>query len=90
MTEQEFKRLQEAQIEIMDEVHRLCEENGIEYYLIAGSALGAVRHGGFIPWDFDIDVGMRRAEYERFREVCLAGLSERCIYRDFRNTPLFV
>lgn len=89
MTDQEFKKMKLAQIEIMDEVHRLCEENGIEYYLIAGSALGAVRHGGFIPWDFDIDVGMRRAEYERFREVCLAGLSERFIYRDFRNTPQY-
>ena len=89
MTTQEFEKLKLAQLEIMDEVHRLCEENGIEYCLIAGSALGAVRHGGIIPWDFDIDVGMRRAEYERFREVCLTGLSERFIYRDFRNTPQY-
>lgn len=86
MTDLEFKKLQQAQLEIMDEVHRLCEENGIAYYLIAGSALGAVRHGGFIPWDMDIDVGMRRAEYDRFREACLTGLSERFVYRDFQNT----
>ena len=88
MTQDEFRKLQQAQLVIMDEVHRLCEENGIAYYLIAGSALGAVRHGGFIPWDFDIDIGMRRADYDRFREVCLTGLSERFSYRDHTNADL--
>lgn len=89
MTDLEFKKLQQAQLEIMDEFHRLCEEAGIPYYLVAGSVLGAVRHGGFIPWDTDIDVGMRRADYDRFREICVPRLSERFIYRDFENTAGF-
>ena len=89
MTPEEFKKLQSVQLEIMDEFHRLCEECGIPYYLVAGSVLGAVRHGGFIPWDTDIDVGMRRADYDRFREVCVPKLGERFIYRNFENTPGF-
>ena len=89
MTGEEFKKLQNAQLEIMDEFHRLCEESGIPYYLMAGSVLGAVRHGGFIPWDFDIDVGMRRADYDRFREVCVPRLGDRFIYRDFENTEKY-
>lgn len=54
---------------LMKKLHSFLEENGIEYYLIGGSALGAVRHQGFIPWDDDIDIGMRREDYERFLTV---------------------
>lgn len=45
--------------------HTFCVENDVKYYAIAGTALGAVRHSGFIPWDDDIDVGLPRKEYEK-------------------------
>ena len=48
-------------------------ENGLRYYLSEGSILGAIRHGGPIPWDDDIDVMMPRAAYRRFVELALAG-----------------
>ena len=57
------------------EFDRICRHHGIAYQLAAGTLLGAVRHGGFIPWDDDIDVCLRRAAYERFLAVAPAELS---------------
>ncbi len=53
------------ELEIMDEIDRVCAERGLQYFLGYGSLLGAVRHGGFIPWDDDIDILMMRADYEQ-------------------------
>ena len=89
MTQEEFQRLQQMQLEIMDEIHRICVENKIEYYMIGGTLLGAVRHKGFIPWDLDIDIAMKRTEYIRFKESCITKLEKRFIYRDFENTRDF-
>ena len=50
------------QLELMDELDRVCREQDIRYFLGYGSLLGAVRHGGFIPWDDDMDVVMLRSE----------------------------
>jgi len=55
--------------EVLDLVVNVCEKYGIEYWLEAGSLLGAVRHEGFLPWDDDIDLGMMRKDYNRFQEV---------------------
>ena len=86
MNSADFKKLQDFQLQIMDELHRICVEQGITYYIIGGTALGAIRHNGFIPWDVDIDIAMARPDYERFAEVCKTELSDRFIYRCFKNT----
>jgi lipopolysaccharide cholinephosphotransferase len=65
-----IKEVQAMQLELMKKLHAYLEEKKIPYYMIAGSVLGAVRHGGFIPWDDDIDIGMLRPEYEKFLSVC--------------------
>lgn len=58
-----------AEQEIMNEIDRVCRENGLRYSLAYGTLLGAVRHGGFIPWDDDVDIMMPREDYERLRAI---------------------
>ena len=52
------------ELDIMDEIDRVCQAHGVQYFLGYGSLLGAVRHGGFIPWDDDMDIIMMRDQYE--------------------------
>lgn len=89
MTERERRQkiLQESLLVLMDEIHRLCTENGIAYYLIAGSALGAKRHGGFIPWDFDLDIAMPREDYDQFRQVAQEKAGADFAYTDYQLDP---
>ena len=61
-----IKKLQDKILEIAVYVDSFCAENGIQYCLMGGSALGAVRHGGFIPWDDDLDFFMTPDNYEKF------------------------
>lgn len=90
MNKSDFEKLQLTQMEIMDEVHRVCCENNITYYIIGGTALGAIRHGGYIPWDLDIDIAMPRADYDKFAEISSSVLSNRFRYRNFKNTKNFM
>lgn len=60
------KQLQNIEFEILMEIDRVCKLLGISYTLFAGTALGAVRHNGFIPWDDDIDIAMLMEDYNRF------------------------
>lgn len=63
-----LKKLQATELEILKVFDKFCTDNDIRYSLYAGTALGAVRHSGFIPWDDDVDVAMTRGEYNRFIE----------------------
>ena len=64
-----FLELQDKILEIAVYIDKLCKENDIDYCLMGGSALGAKRHGGFIPWDDDLDIFMTPDNYEKFRKV---------------------
>jgi LPS biosynthesis protein len=58
--------VQSTQISLLQQLKAICTANGLRYALAGGTLLGAVRHGGYIPWDDDIDVLMPRPDYERF------------------------
>ncbi len=64
----DYKGLKVAELRVFQEFDRVCKQLGVRYFACYGTALGAVRHRGFIPWDDDIDVGMLRPDYEKFRK----------------------
>lgn len=59
-----LRRVQLVQLEIAKEIKRVCDKNGIDYFMDGGTLIGAVRHKGFIPWDDDLDFSMVRDQYE--------------------------
>ncbi|MDO5381200.1 MAG: LicD family protein [Eubacteriales bacterium] len=61
-----MKRCWAAQLEVLGVIDDVCKKHGIQYFADWGTLLGAVRHGGFIPWDDDMDITMKREDYERF------------------------
>ena len=60
----DLQKLWECELDILEHFDQFCRNNGLKYSLAYGTLLGAVRHGGFIPWDDDIDVIMPRKDYE--------------------------
>lgn len=64
-----LKKTQIILTDMMRQFDKICRDNDIDYFVAYGTAIGAIRHKGFIPWDDDIDVGMMRTEYEKLKKV---------------------
>ena len=79
--------LQAVELTILKSVLEICSALNIQYFLVCGSALGAVKYGGFIPWDDDIDIGMFREDYRRFSEEAPKLLPEYYFWQTFRTDP---
>lgn len=79
---------QRLMLEPMQWLHEICVENGIAYWLDAGTLLGAVRHGGFIPWDDDIDVGILRVDLVRLVEIARRQLPPHLVLVTKDDQPL--
>lgn len=70
---EEKRQLFEVMLGLITEFSRVCKENGIKWYVFAGTMLGAIRHKGFIPWDDDVDVILFREDYEKLKKVAENG-----------------
>lgn len=87
---QSVRQVQDKILETMKYIDTLCRKHGIVYYIMGGTALGAVRHGGFIPWDDDLDIFMTPDQYEKFKAVFLKENSERFVLQEWRTTPNYL
>lgn len=88
----EINELQKIQLSMLKDFDAVCQRHRISYQLFSGTALGAVRHKGFIPWDDDIDVVMLREDYERFFDSASKELDSNKYYvqREFsEHWPMF-
>ena len=83
MNSSEIRKYQETQLKMLKDIYEICEKLDIEYYMIGGTVLGAVRHGGFIPWDADIDIAMKRKDYEALRQYFAANENEKYFYEHY-------
>lgn len=75
--------LQKKIFEVMKVFDRVCRENGLQYYMLGGTMLGAIRHKGFIPWDDDADFGLPRNDYERLLALPKTAFPEGFCLRHF-------
>lgn len=73
------------ELTIVSEIDRICKKHNIRYFANYGTFLGTLRHGGFVPWDDDLDLCMLREDYVRFREVADAELPEQYRIHDYER-----
>lgn len=85
----ELQKLQDMVYSIFQEFDRICKKHDIHYTMEGGTLLGAVKYGGFVPWDDDIDVVMKRSEYERFLDVAPGELDSKFFLQSYNNVPEF-
>jgi len=88
--EQNLRMLQMKILYIMKYVDKLCRKNGLTYFIMGGTALGAVRHGGFIPWDDDLDIFMTPDQYEQFKRVFYEDGSNEFVIQEWRTVPEYL
>ncbi len=72
LSDEQLREAQLIMLGILKDVHAFCVKNDIHYFLSDGTLIGAIRHNGFIPWDDDIDIGMLRNEYEKFKALVIS------------------
>lgn len=76
----DLRKFQLRLLEMLEIVDKIFKENQLQYFLLGGSALGAIRHKGFIPWDDDIDIGLYRKDFERMEEIIQRNLPMNLLY----------
>lgn len=80
-----LRRAQMRMLDILGEVDIICKKHGIPYWIDYGTLLGAVRHGGFIPWDDDLDISILRKDYNKLLNLLETELSSDFVCQDWKN-----
>ena len=84
-----LRKVQLRLVDMMVEIDKVCRRHNIQYWLDCGTLLGAVRHGGFIPWDDDLDIAMLSSDYKRFLEIAPKELPESFFIQSKQTDPLW-
>ena len=82
LSEEQLHKVQQISLMMLDDIDSVCRKQGIKYILIGGSAIGALRHKGFIPWDDDIDIAMTRRNYVKFAKEFRKAFPEKYTVSD--------
>ena len=92
MEEWNVRPYQDAILKVFREFQHLCERRSLRYFAVGGTAIGAIRHHGFIPWDDDLDVAMPREDYDTFLKIAEGELPRHLkVYRggESKDSPIF-
>lgn len=81
------KRSWATQLDVLDQIVRICDKYNLKWYAEYGTMIGAARHNGFIPWDDDVDISMFREDYIKFNSVCAKELPEDYVVLNFDTEP---
>jgi len=81
--------LHKVLLSAMKDIDKICRENGLKYYLHAGTLLGAINHKGFIPWDDDVDISMKREDYDKFVEIVKEKYSDIYFLQNYETDPYY-
>ncbi len=84
MNNNSVKEVQSKILHIMKYIDKICRANDIEYFIMGGTALGAVRHGGFIPWDDDLDIFMTPNNYTKFKKILIEDKSSEFVLQEWK------
>ena len=82
-----MKKVWAVQLDMLQELQRVCEKYGLRFWMEGGSLIGAVRHHGYIPWDDDIDVVMPRADFDKLQEVGPQEFTHPHFFQNFYTDP---
>ena len=86
----ELRNLQHRLMDIMMVLDKICVDNNIQYMLTGGNVLGAVRHGGFIPWDDDLDISLFKKDYDRLIKILRNYKNDKYILQDHKSEPDYI
>lgn len=84
-----LRKCQLVMLRMLKILDHLCRKHNVDYFLTGGTLLGAVRHGGFIPWDDDIDVGMTRKNFEKFVKQVVPELPKDIFFQNAQTDPYY-